>query len=156
MTHIRLATTADINAICQLGDEVNALHHDNAPSLFAAPGDPHRHAAHWLSTLDKTDTATFVAEMDAVVVGFVTVLVVAESHSLLQPLRFARIGTVGVTASHRGQGTGKALMVCAQAWAQAQGATELRLTVGAFNTGAVRLYEALGYEVRTHQFFKAI
>jgi ribosomal protein S18 acetylase RimI-like enzyme len=156
MTHIRLATTADINAICQLGDEVNALHHDNAPSLFAAPGDPRKHEAHWLSTLDQTDAATFVAELDAVVVAFVTVSVVTESHSLLQPGRYARIGTLGVTAAHRGQGTGKALMACAQEWALSQGASEVRLTVGAFNEGAVRLYEALGYEVRTHQFFKAL
>ena len=156
MTHIRPATSADIDEICQLGDEVNALHHDNAPSLFAAPGDPHRHAAHWLSTLDKTAAATFVAELDTAMVGFVTVLVVTESHSLLQPLRFARIGTVGVSASQRGQGTGKALMACAQTWAKAQGATEIRLTVAAFNEGAVRLYQELGYEVRTHQFFKAL
>ncbi len=156
MTTIRLASTADIDAICLLGEEVNALHHANAPSLFAQPGDPHRHEAHWLSTLDKTDAATFVAELDAVVVAFVTVSVVTESHSLLQPVRYARVGTVGVTAAHRGQGTGKALMACAQEWAMAQGAAELRLTVGAFNEGAVRLYEALGYEVRTHQFFKAV
>jgi ribosomal protein S18 acetylase RimI-like enzyme len=156
MTHIRPATTSDINAICLLGDEVNALHHDNAPSLFTAPGDPHQHKAHWLSTLDKTDAATFVAELDTVVMGFVTVSVVTESHSLLQPVRFARIGTVGVSAAHRGQGTGKALMACAQAWAKAQGAAEMRLTVGAFNEGAVRLYQELGYEVRTHQFFRAI
>jgi ribosomal protein S18 acetylase RimI-like enzyme len=156
MTHIRLATITDITAICLLGEEVNALHHANTPALFAAPGDPSKHEAHWLSTIEQTDAATYVAEVDGAVVGFITMSVATESHSLFQPCRFARIGTVGVAASSRGMGIGKALMACAHEWARAQAATEVRLTVGAFNEGAVRLYEELGYEVRTHQFAKRL
>jgi hypothetical protein len=41
MTTFRLATTADIHATALLGEEVNALHHANAPGMFAEPGDPH-------------------------------------------------------------------------------------------------------------------
>jgi ribosomal protein S18 acetylase RimI-like enzyme len=156
MTNIRAANTSDINAICLLGEEVNALHHANAPELFAAPGDALRHQAHWLGTIGQPDAATFVAEVEGAVVAFFTVSVVTESHSFFQPVRFARIGTVGVAAAHRGQGIGRALMQQAQAWAQDQAASELRLTVAAFNEAAMNLYEVLGFEVRMHQLFKAI
>jgi ribosomal protein S18 acetylase RimI-like enzyme len=153
---LREATAADLPAICLLGEEVNALHHHAEPQVFAPPGDPERHRAHWQATLGQPAATTFVALDGDAVVGFITVTVVDETHSLLQPLRFARIGTVGVCAQQRGAGIGKALMVRAEAWAHARGCVETRLQVGAFNTRAARLYAELGYELRTSMLARAL
>ncbi len=89
-------------------------------------------------------------------VGFVTVSLVSESHSLLQPMRFGRAGSVGVTESRRGQGIGRELMQRAQNWVLQRGGAEVRLNVWAFNAHALHLYEELGYEVRSLFLVKAL
>jgi NAD(P)H dehydrogenase (quinone) len=154
--HYREATEQDLAAICVLGEAVNALHHRHEPHVFAEPGDPMRHAAHWRSTIAQANATTWVAETSAGVVGFVSVVVGTDDHTLLQPVRFARVGTVGVAPGHRGLGIGSQLMAMAQAWGQGRGATEVRLTVGSFNDDANRWYQTLGYRVRASQLVKAL
>lgn len=145
----REAIESDLPAVCALGMQVNTLHHEAFPRHFAAPADPLRDSAHWAASLAQSMATTFVAELaPGQLAGFVTVAVQDEAHSLLQPMRIGRIGTVGVTAEWRGHGIGRTLMQLAQDWVQARGATELRLHVWAFNEAARRLYEELGYEVR--------
>lgn len=145
----REAIESDLPAICALGMEVNTLHHEAFPRHFAAPADPQRDSAHWAASLAQPTATTFVAELEpGQLAGFVTVAIQDEAHSLLQPMRIGRIGTVGVTPEWRGHGVGRALMQQAHDWARARGATELRLHVWAFNEAARRLYEELGYELR--------
>ena len=153
----REAVESDVLAICLVGEEINSLHHAAYPSIFAgAPDDPTRDAAHWASSIAKPTATTFVAEQDGHIVGFVNVSIHDESHSLLRPLRVARVGSVGVSTAHRGQGIGKSLMQHAEAWAQGQGAAELRLNVWAFNSVAMQLYRELGYDLRVHQLAKVL
>jgi ribosomal protein S18 acetylase RimI-like enzyme len=153
----REAIESDLPAICALGMEVNTLHHEAFPRHFAPPADPLRDSAHWAASLAQPTATIFVAELaPGRLAGFVTVAVQDEAHSLLQPMRIGRIGTVGVTAEWRGHGMGRALMQQAQAWAQARGATELRLHVWAFNEAARRLYEELGYELRQFTLAKPL
>lgn len=58
----------------------------------------------------------------------------------------AEILTVGVAPWARRRGVGKALMVAAIGVARGAGATQMFLEVDVDNTGAVRLYERLGFE----------
>jgi len=148
-TSYREATPDDLHGICTLGMQVNVLHHETFPQLFAPPADPLRDAAHWASSIAQPAATSFVAEHSpGHLAGFVTVAVVDETHSLMQPMRFARVGTLGVTPEWRGHGIGRALMEHAQEWAAARGALELRLNVWAFNDTAQNLYRELGYELR--------
>jgi len=149
MLKYREATDADISAICALGEEINAIHHHAFPQIFAGPGNSERDASHWLDSIAKQDSTTFVAQDFGAVVGFVNVSIVNESHSLLQPMRFGRVGSVGVAESKRGKGIGRELMRQAQDWVFGRGGAEVRLNVWAFNTKALRLYEELGYETRS-------
>jgi ribosomal protein S18 acetylase RimI-like enzyme len=154
--HFREATTDDLTAICLLGDDVNAMHHRVEPHVFAPAGDPQLHSAHWLATIAQESATTFLAIDQDQVVGFVTVAASCDAHSLLQPVRFGRIGTVGVSASHQNRGVGRSLMALAEEWAVSRGCVELRLTVGAFNERAEKLYAALGYEVRSKLMVRAL
>jgi ribosomal protein S18 acetylase RimI-like enzyme len=156
MPTYREATEADLQAICALGEEVNAVHHAAFPAIFAGPGPADRDAAHWRSSIGRDDATTFVAEVSGSLVGFVTVSIVSESHSLLRPMRFGRVGSVGITASQRGRGIGRELMQRAQDWVARQGGVEMRLNVWAFNTHALHVYEELGYEVRSLFLVKAL
>ena len=155
MPSYREGTTGDISSICALGEEVNAIHHAAWPRIFAPPGPLERDREHWARCIGNGNT-TFVAEEGGCIVGFVTVSVADESHSLLQPLRYARVGTVGVGVNHRGQGIGAKLMALAEQWALQQGAAEVRLNVWAFNEPALAMYNELGYQVRSHLLGKRL
>lgn len=145
----REATDKDIHAICCLGEEVNAVHHHAFPQIFASAGEPDRDAAHWMNSIAKDGATTFLAEDVNAVVGFVSVGIFNEPHTLLQPLLFGRVGSVGVAQQRRGQGIGRELMRRAHEWVFSKGGVEVRLDVWAFNSQALRLYEELGYEVRS-------
>lgn len=55
--------------------------------------------------------------------------------------------TVSVKDSCRGRGVGTVLMAAAEDFARARGARRIELEVLSKNTGAIRLYERLGYAV---------
>ena len=156
MRSYREATSSDLQAICVLGEEVNAVHQRAFPEVFAGPGLHDRDAAHWLSSIGKDAATTFVADEAGELVGFVNVSMVTESHSLLLPMRFGRVGSVSVTEAKRGQGVGRALMSLAQDWVLQRGGKELRLNVWVFNTQALHMYEELGYEIRSHSLVKRL
>jgi len=98
----------------------------------------------------------FVAESSSELVGFATVSVVTESSSLMQPVRYARVGSICVQESMRGKGVGGRLMAQAESWALEQGAADIQLNVWAFNQPALALYKELGYEVRSLSLGKAL
>ncbi len=125
------------------------MHHDAFPHIFAGIGEKERDSVHWLNSIGKTDAITILAEDAHSIVGFVNVSIVNETHSLLQPMRFGRVGSVSVTDKRRGQGIGRELMQRAQNWVSAHGGIEMRLNVWAFNSAALRMYQELGYETRS-------
>ena len=156
MRTYREATAADLDAICALGEEVNAIHHRAFPEVFAEPSVRDRDAAHWFNSIGKESATLFVSEEAEKILGFVSVSMLSETLSLLQPMHFGRVGSVSVTEAARGQGIGRALMSLAQDWVVQHGGTELRLTVWAFNAQALRMYEELGYEIRSHHMAKRL
>ena len=156
MPQYREATKTDLPAICMLGEEVNSLHHVAWPHIFASIGLPLRDLEHWSKSVERENATTLVAVEAGIIAGFVTISVVTETHSLLQPLRYARVGSVGVTASLRGQGIGTKLMALAERWARERGALDLRLNVYTFSEHALQMYKELGYEVLSHSMTKRL
>ena len=156
VTAYREAETQDLPVICALGQVVNLLHHTAWPEIFAPSSDPMRDAQHWSQSIAKANATTFVAERSGELVAFVTVMVVDESNSLLQPVRYARVGSVCVVETFRGQGIGRKLMSLAEQWSVGRGAKDMRLNVWCFNEPALALYRELGYEVRSHALGKPL
>ncbi|MCE9660691.1 MAG: GNAT family N-acetyltransferase [Burkholderiales bacterium] len=156
MIAYRAATEADLPAICVLGQVVNLLHHQAWPQVFAPASAPERDELHWRQCIAGEGSMVFVAERSLELVGFVTISVATESHSLMQPMRYARVGSVCVQESERGKGVGRRLMSQAEGWALERGAAEIRLNVWAFNEAALGLYKELGYEVRSLSLGKAL
>jgi ribosomal protein S18 acetylase RimI-like enzyme len=153
----RRATAEDILTICELGQILNAVHHEARPDIYsAATTDVARDKAHWLPSLQEEDRATFLAEEGETAVGFVTAQIARPTSSLLQPLVVGRIGSIGVIERMRGRGVGRSLMNLAQEWARENGAADMRLTVWQFNRSAVDLYEELGYEIRAFEMGKPL
>jgi ribosomal protein S18 acetylase RimI-like enzyme len=153
---IRRATIADLPAICDLAQDLNALHHAAWPNLFAAPAQPSIDIAHWRQSIDGKDQAAFVALEEGATVAFLSMTVATDRHSLLQTVRFARVNSVCVAPALRGRGIGHALMAAAEEWGRKQGAADMRLVVWSFNQDAIRLYEELGYAIRSHTMGKPL
>lgn len=153
---IRLATENDLLAICTLGMEVNLLHHQAWPDIFAPAAAPERDMDYWRSCLLTDGACIFIAEIEEQAVGMVTAQILQEKNSLVQSQKFCRIGWISVTVSSRGGGIGRSLMSAVEAWATSQGATDLRLTVWNFNQRAIDFYEELGYRTRSRLMCKAV
>lgn len=156
MHQYREAQPSDLEAICQLGEVVNLLHHEAWPHIFSGAGDPDRHSSHWQQSIGGERSTTFVCEYEGTLVGFVTVLVAQDSSSLLQPHPYARVGSICVVDGHRKKGIGRALMALAEQWAVDRCAQDLRLHVWDFNDQAMALYAELGYEIRSHVLGKRL
>lgn len=143
--------------MCVLGQEVNSIHHAAWPDVFAPSSDPLRDAVLWAEAIGQPSATTFVAETAEGVVGFINIFFVErDKNPLLQPISFARLGSVGVAQAHRGKGIGMELMRHAEAWATSRGARHITLNVWAFNARAVELYRELGYEVRSFSMGKRL
>lgn len=142
--------------MCKLGMELNLIHHEAWPSVFAPVAAPERDRDFWQASLLKDGALVLIAEIDGEAAGMVTAQLCEESSSLMQPHRFCRIGSIAVSVSHRGNGVGRRLMSALEAWAALQGASDLRLTVWDFNQRAMAFYEELGYETRSHMMSKPL
>ncbi len=153
---LRRATAADLTTVCDLAQELNMLHHQAWPQLFAPPATPSIDGAHWHDSIVAPGRAAFLAEQAGVALGFITAAIADETHSLRQPMRVGRVNSICVLPSARGLGLGTRLMAEAEQWASSQGAVDMQLVVWQFNEGAVRLYQELGYAIRSHTMGKRL
>jgi ribosomal protein S18 acetylase RimI-like enzyme len=113
------------------GQEVNAVHHSAWPDVFVPYGDAARDEVLWSEAIGEDSATAFVAEAAGEVIGFVNIsFVFRDPTPLLQPVSFARVGSVGVADVHRGRGIGKDLMRQAEAWTASRGARHIVLNVG--------------------------
>jgi ribosomal protein S18 acetylase RimI-like enzyme len=152
---VRRASPEDLPAVLALADELQAPHHAAHPSLFVPAGFPEQHLALWRRALEGPNGVIFLAECEGRVVGYVAADMIDETVTLFHPLRLGRVNSIAVAASMRGRGIGRALMAQAETWARVHGAQDLQLVVWAFNEGARRLYEELGYAPRAIVMGKA-
>lgn len=143
---IREAKETDLEAICQLSNEINAEHYTYMPHDFVKPDGSQRDEPYWLGFLNKDNSAIFVAEENGLLAGVVAVSV---SPSAPQPFLTFRprghIATIVVTESYRGKGIGRELMSAAEVYAKENGAADIKLEVMAFNANALDFYRELGY-----------
>jgi ribosomal protein S18 acetylase RimI-like enzyme len=146
MVEIRDAVTSDARAIGAIARESAEAHVALAPRLYRVPdmADAVLRAERMVARADST---TLVASSDGLVVGFVhvTPLPAPDPGSVVRGLVAADIG-IAVSATHRGQGIGRALMEAAEDRAARGGVERLTLDALAANESAIARYRSLGYE----------
>jgi putative acetyltransferase len=130
----------------------------DAPALVELAEDVGREEGRWILTSDAwrsvgeerrylraarrhPDAAVYVAEVDGVVVGRLSLA--RDPH--LASRHVADLGLM-VAEPFRRQGVGRRLLEEAVAWARASGITKLELHVFPWNEAALRLYESFGFE----------
>lgn len=107
-------------------------------SCFQPPFRFGRRSMRWL--VSAANTATWIAEDAATMIGFAIVEWIPSIHGLS-----AYIPTIEVLPAYRGQGVGRELLLRLEASARGAGASTLWLHVDATNGTAMRLYESRGF-----------
>jgi len=69
--NIRRATAEDRSVLCDLFDELDALHRASLPHIFQRPNGPVREQDYYLGLGSDENVGLFVAEMGEKLVGFV-------------------------------------------------------------------------------------
>ena len=146
---IRPATPEDTPAIDAL-DHQSAIHHASIdPERWQAPSleDVVIHRRHW-NNVRPRDEALVAVDTGGRVVGMIELWLRRPSSvpgsAMIQRVHVS-LG-IAVDAGWRGRGVGTALLQAAEDWARERGATRMALGLDAFNAGALRLYERMGYE----------
>jgi diamine N-acetyltransferase len=143
---IRRASPDDATAISELAALVQKLHVDNDPQSYKPP-EPGATVAWIHKQLSDPDTVAFMAEDDdGRALGYIiTFFRSAEENAVKRRAEFVELNEIGVADEHRSKGIGRALHERVVEHWTAAGATEIRLTVMAFNSNAREYYEHLGF-----------
>jgi diamine N-acetyltransferase len=143
---IRRATTLDAEVLSSLNSDVQTLHWSALPTHFKQPGPDTFPPAAAATLLAKPDNLVFVAEVDAVPVGYAYAEAV---HRPETPFRYADdliyVHHISVRPSHRKQGVGSALMDALRSAASDRGITVLALDVWTFNEAARSFFRRQGF-----------
>ncbi len=154
---IRKAATEDYNTLCELFDEVDALHRENLPHIFQKPNGPVREYEYYQELIRDENVGLFVAEVGDKLVGFVHAVVRdAPAIPVFVPRRYAVVDSIGVKSEFQNYGVGRMLMDTVHEWAIARGATSIELNVYEFNKTAIAFYQRLGYETLSRKMSKAL
>lgn len=142
---IRPAAAADLDAVNRLREQVNALHVAGRPDVFR-PGFCPELRAHAAEFLGRDDRALLVCERDGRVAGFACVERAVKPLSPYNLERsFTRVEELGVDEGLRRAGVGRELFEAIDRLALAWGCPKVELDMWAFNEGALRFYEAMGF-----------
>jgi ribosomal protein S18 acetylase RimI-like enzyme len=154
---VRKATADDYNTLCELFDEIDALHRDNLPRIFQKPSGPVREQDYYLELIADEKVGLLVAEVGEKLVGFVHAIVKdTPAIPVFVPRRYAIVDGIVVKSGFQNQGIGSILMDKVQDWAIAKGATSIELNVYEFNETAIFFYERLGYRPLSRKMSKEL
>lgn len=121
---LRFATLSDLDALLAL---------ENAS--FSGDRMSARRLRHWISA---DNALLLVAIRSSELIGSCLVLTRSDSNA-------ARLYSIAISKSARGQGLGGKLLRKAETLARSRGSSSMRLEVAAGNTAAIKLYQKLGY-----------
>ncbi len=150
---IREADKDDSKLLARLNMAVQQPHMDAMPHRYRplSPDSPEL-IAFFEERLSEDNTRTFIAEYDGEAAGYVhCILRDIPDNVFVYGLRDFHIDQIAVLERHQGKGIGQALMEYAIQKAKDFNADRLSLGVVAFNEGAIRFYERLGFTIGSYR-----
>ena len=154
---VRKATERDYEGLCKIYTEVDLLHSQALPQIFAAPKEPFRSREFISGIFEDESAVMFVVESGGQIIGLIHVLI-RESPDIpmMVKRRYAYIGEIAVAEEQRGSGIGKALMRQAERWAIQRNVSQFELNVWDFNKNAIAFFQKLGYSLSRHNMWKSV
>lgn len=154
---VRKATADDYNSVCELFDEIDALHRDNLPHIFQKTSGEAREQDYYAGLIADENVALLVAEAAENLVGLVHAIIRdTPALPIFVSRRYAVVDGIVVKSGFQHHGIGTILMDKMQEWAIANGATSIELNVYEFNQSAISFYEGLGYQSFSRKMSKEL
>jgi len=143
---VRQASLRDYEELCQLFDQLDAIHREARPDMFQPfppPARTREQVAHWLTQAEST---VLVAQSEDGVVGLAVLLTrVPSSFAGAVPRKVIELDNLVVRADQRGRRVGRRLLAAAVEWSRQRRATHVEVAVHDFNRDAKRFYENFGF-----------
>ncbi|MFQ6040665.1 MAG: GNAT family N-acetyltransferase [Candidatus Poribacteria bacterium] len=154
---IREAVLEDYEGLCEVFEEVDALHREALPYVFREPDGPARTREYISGIIASRNATLFVAEHDGQIIGLVhATLLKSPDIPIIAPRRYAVIENLAVTERFRRSGVGRSLVERVHQWVLDKGITQVELNVWEFNKGAIAFYEQLGYTTVSRKMWKSL
>ncbi len=143
---VRYAKREDLARVNELRKMVNDLHAENRPDIFR-PGFCEEIQEHVYQVFEAQESDVIVACIDGVVCGFAMVEYIDKPQSAYQlARRFYQIHEFGVDSAYRRRGVATALIDFCRSEAKRMHFDRMELDAWAFNEGAIRFYESVGFQ----------
>ena len=145
---IRKAGADELHRIADLKRQIHQLHVDGRPDLFAPMQDDDVYQAH----AQEKGMHLFLAEKGDAVVGYALITYVHRpAGPYMCERKFMHVEEFCVDENCHRQGVGRMLMEALRQDAAESGYPRLELDVWAFNEGARKFYESIGFT--TYRYF---
>ncbi len=144
-TTIRTAMPTDAPALFDAWEDMRAYQHSRDPRIIPAPISRDDFIGAIDAMVSRPGSATFIAEDNGALVGFIRGLVEMNQTDRL-PDRHATVGYLYVAPTHRRTGLGKLLFHSVSAWAATQpGVRHIEMSVIAADPDAEGFWRSLGF-----------
>ena len=154
---IRPALKSDYEALCEIIDEIDALHRNALPSIYKKPDGPVREKDYINSIISDKDQRVLVAMHEGRIVGFINAVIIAsKDFPIVKKRKYVKLDTVVVKEEFQRSGIGTRLMEGIHDWAREKGMNQIELAVWSFNTSAISFYNKLGYKTAQQRLWKIL
>lgn len=143
---IEIAKLDDAEEIAKIAYQVAKLHDEALPQYFKSVSEDEQ-LQNIKDMLSDGGIIVLKAINKGQICGFLFLEMI---HRVSRGLAFSKLGTIlnlGVDEAFQRQGIGTALLNFAEKYVREHGGEALDLSVFAFNRGAIKLYERLGFEI---------
>ena len=143
---VRYAKRDELERINEMRSDVNELHVNGCPDIFR-PGFCTELQQHIYEIFDSDKADVIVAKCGETLCGFAIVEYIDRPESAYNKARsFYHIEEFGVDAAFRRMGVASAIVEFCKIEAKAKGYNRVELDVWEFNDGAIKFYEAAGFQ----------
>ncbi|MET0282946.1 MAG: GNAT family N-acetyltransferase [Polyangiales bacterium] len=148
---VRRAGPEDVALLATLNEHVHAPHVNAEPDVYRTSDEAELREV-YASRLVDPDVVIFIASAEQPL-GFALTVHMRAPRNAFSPARERLLlDTIAVDPAARRRGVGRALMHATERHARELGLRSVQLDVRAFNSEAIRFYEALGYLPVQHRY----
>jgi len=158
MTIIRKAIVEDARILANLNRAVHEPHVNAQPENYKPfITDNPALIEVYIERIQDESNFILIAEENNTAVGYVhCVMRERVENPFIHSNTTCLINELAVAENHQSQGIGKLLMEDAMRIGQERGAKVFTLGVAAFNHGAIKFYERLGFTISSHRMSKSV
>lgn len=144
---IREALINEYEGLCEVYDELDKFHRLNHPELFIKPKDYARTKEYISETINDSDKALFVADVDSKVIGIAECcLQRSSSFPVFRERAWIQLDSLVVKEEYQNHHIGSLLLKKVEEWAKSKRITRIELKVYSFNDQGIEFYLEKGFK----------